>query len=210
MNGREFINFFSRSQRQALFITAGIALLGIAIFFLLLKPALGKCSALQKEISDLSGQSDQIRKDILQTRDIRDSVQSRSLERANYLKDAELVPMFGASYDVRARSILAQSAQIAKLDILTSKETPAIPLQLPTPVPAQLFNRQPIEFACSGSYAQLCEFVQAVEASFPDVILSGLLVKNREQTPLRHDITITFEWPAACEKQEAPEKGAKK
>jgi hypothetical protein len=211
MNSREFISLFSHSQRRAIFVTTGIAVAGIAILLFLLKPALARCLALQKEINDLSAQSDQIRKDILQTREIRDSVQALSLARAKYLKDAELVPMFGASYDVRAKGLLAQSAQIARLEIIAAKESPAIPLQLPKPVPGQLYNRQPVEFTCVGSYAQLCEFVQAVEASFPDVILSGLLVKSRPQSPLRHDITITFEWPAAAEKQaEPPAKGAKK
>jgi Tfp pilus assembly protein PilO len=79
------------------------------------------------------------------------------------------------------------------------KELPSVLLRLPSPVPNQIYARQPVEFIGRGSFDQIMQFVQETETTHPLTILSGLVIITQPQSSESHKAVITFEWPAKHE-----------
>ncbi len=189
--------------RQAVLITCGCFLIGVALIMLAVLPARTRLSAAQTEIARLDVAYDNMEKDLAGIAQQRAKTAAMTAERDAFLADGVIEPLLG-SFAMRGKSLVAPFAQQAGFTISSVKEDRFIALQVPKSPPDQLYGRQQVEFTGQGTYSQITAFVSFTEASLPLATLSSIIIIGQSQTPESHKAMITFEWPVKGEKRSLP------
>jgi len=198
-----FLKKLAPPLRQAILVTCGCLLLGVALIFFFVLPARARLSAARAELVQLSTTLSGMKADISGTAQQQAKTTAKAAEHDAFLATGVIEPLLG-SFAMRGKSLVDPIAQQTGFTINSVKELPFIPLQVPAPAPQQLYGRQPIEFTGLGSYAQITAFVSGTEASLPLATLSSITILSQPQTPESHKAIISFEWPVKGEKRTTP------
>ena len=188
------------SMRRSVLATAGALITAVVLIFFAVLPTRARLATIRKEIDDLNISLTKIRSDIEGTERQRSKTSALSAERDAILASGVIEPLLG-SFAMRGKTLVEPFAQATGFMIESVKELPAIPLQLPTPAPEQVYARQPVEFTGYGSYTQITAFITYTEASLPLATLSSLQIQSQQQSPEVHRAVIAFEWPTKGEKR---------
>lgn len=179
--------------------TIAVLIVGLLILFLGILPKRAASKTINAEIQSLNTHLNQMRTDIANTEKQKQLTHSAMAERDRFLASGVIEPLLG-SLAMRGKSLLDPIAQRTGFHIDSVRELSATQLQIPTKVPEQRYNRQPIEFSGQGSFAQITAFISQVEAAHPLATLSSLRILGQTTTPEIHKALITFEWPVKGEK----------
>lgn len=188
------VDFKSPTHRTALLVGVGV-LLNAALIGLMVLPLKKRMAECIKETESAVLTNDRMSSVV---RSINVKKQSVAELQAQYDTSRErgvLTPLLN-SYAMRAKRLVQPCAQQSGLAIENAVELASIPLQQPQPLEDSAFCRQPIEFTATGSYAQLTEFIAAMEREHPMSILFSLKINAQQSTPEIHKIQICYEWPA--------------
>lgn len=74
--------------------------------------------------------------------------------------------------------------------------------------PALVFERYAMEVAVVGSYANIRDFIAAVEQTNEYVCVTDIDIQGRVESPRRHRASIRMEWPVFSERKPDPAKAA--
>lgn len=189
-------------QYAVLITLGGVVGSALLVVFAIL-PTQKKMEGVRTEIRSLNETLGTMKKDISGMSEQRKKTAARLAECKAVIASGAIEPLLG-SFAMRGKSLLDPIAQKTGFTINNVRELPSIPLQVPSPPPVQLFERQPIEFSGQGSYTQITAFVSLAEASLPMTTLSGIVILSQPQSPENHKAIITFEWPAKGDKRRLP------
>lgn len=171
---------------------------GIAVIIFLILPLRERRVAAHKEVSELQRTLTTMNADIKKTDEQVNKTAQLRVKRDEWITTGTIAPYLGSLW-MGAKSLMGPVAQATGFKLEGVKDYPPILLRLPTPVPEEIYARQPIEFIGRGSFDQIIGFVQETEKKYPLTILSGLVILTQLQTPECHKAIITFEWPVKHE-----------
>ncbi len=126
-----------------------------------------------------------------------------NLDRELAIAQAELYSITNAhvitpllnSYAMRAKELLAESAEACGFAIADVRERYRVPFPTVSTAVDLYFDRIGIEVSGTGSYEAIAAFVAGAEESLPYAAVAGLAISSQRTTPLRQRATIVFEWP---------------
>jgi len=196
----ESIKNLPKATLYGLFFTLVTFAGSVAIFFLLILPLRERSVTIQKEIADLHTTLSLMKADIKVAEEEAKKTSDLKAKLDHLLATGMLKPdPISHSLRMGAKSLMMPLLEKAGFKLENLKELSPVLLQLPSPVPNQIYARQPIEFVGSGSFDQIMKFVQETEETYPLTILSSLVIVNQAQSPEIHKAIITFEWPTKHE-----------
>lgn len=188
------LNLESPLHKALLMIGVGIALSAAFIYFMIL-PLKSRIAECIRSTDDTIAANDRMNSVIRTTNEKKGHVAELQKQHDELQQEGILTPLLN-SYAMRAKLLVQPYAQQSGLTIENVRELPPIPLQQPQPLKNSAFFRQPIDFAASGSYSQLTDFIALMEKELPMSILSSLTITAQARSPEIHNIQISFEWPA--------------
>jgi hypothetical protein len=197
------VDAIKKIPKPLLFTSAvtGISILGgIAVVAFLILPLRARSVTASTEVSQLESTLATMRADIKRSEEIKKQKALSKGELDQLVSTGTLKPEeLSNSMRMGAKSLLTPLAQKTDFKLENVKEYPSILLRLPTPVPQDIYARQPIECVGQGSFHEIMCFIQETEKTYPLTILSGLVILSQPQTPECHKAVITFEWPVKHE-----------
>lgn len=188
------VNLKSPAHKTALVAGLGILINAVLIWVVIL-PLQRHMAECVKSTDETIAANDRMSAVVRTTNEKKESVAALQAQYDHLRELGVLTPLLN-SYAMRAKRLVQSCAEQSGLDIENVVELPSLPLQQPQPLKDSAFCRQPIEFTASGSYAQLTEFIAAMEKEHPMSILFSLRVAAQQRTPEVHKIQICYEWPA--------------
>jgi Tfp pilus assembly protein PilO len=187
------------SAQRSISITAGAVALSFLIVFLAILPMRKQTQRVLENNKVLNQTLSQMLRDVANIETLKAQTAATNAQMQALLAQGVIEPLLG-SIAMRGKALLDPLAQATGFRIDTVRELPPLPLQLPKPPPEQTYARQPVEFTGQGSYEQITAFIAKAEKAQPLLTLSSLLILCQQQTPERHKVIITFEWPVKGEK----------
>ncbi len=195
-------------MKRSIMITVVAIVVTAALFFLAVLPSRKRIQAIRVEIASLNDTIAKTQSEIAGTEQQKNRTSAATAKLDTLTATGVIEPLLG-SFAMRGKNLLAPLAQETGFTIDSVRELAPLPLQVPKPVPEQLYARQPIEFTGHGSYDQITAFITQVEAAHTLTTLSGLLILSQPLKPETHLAQITFEWPTKGEKRVPPAKPGK-
>jgi len=168
----------------------------VALVFLIILPLRARSVTVKKEVGELQKTLSVMRADV-KTADEEAEKTAELKAMRDHVENTGMLKPDPVSRSLRmgAKSLMMPLAVKVGFKLESVKDLPAVLLRLPTPIPSQIYARQPVEFVGRGSFDQIMQFIQETEATYPLTILSGLVIITQPQFPEIHKAVITFEWP---------------
>lgn len=186
--------FFGNSKRRAAALTIGFLLIAAALWQFLVVPQQDVLTKAQEEANTRRGKQDAMEQ-LIRRKPLTDrTVATLEEQMASLEAEGYLTPLLN-SYAMRCKALLDPIIEKTGLSLTQFSDHSQRMLQVPkVGAPEQLQARQLITCIGEGSYLQLLETVEAVEARYPLAVLAGLrLVPTAD--PQRHAVQMIWEWP---------------
>lgn len=197
----DILNKVAPNKRLSTFIAiGGIVLVGL-IIGLWIMPQADKLTAMDEELFSVAARSRTMQAQIRQTETIQKDYQQALITLTTYSKQGIITPLLN-SYAMRVKSMLDPLATKHTLAITHVRESLRITLPIPpkTPVPKQLYVRQPVECQGIGTFMNLVKFIADIEKTYPLTVLTGISVSAQDKDPINQTFTLTLEWPCLGER----------
>ena len=168
----------------------------IAIIVLLILPLRESNTTVRKEVAELQKTLSVMKADLMKADEEAEKTAELTASLDYFVNTGMLKPdPISRSLRMGAKSLMMPLAEKVGFKLENVKELPSVLLRLPSPIPNQIYARQPVEFIGRGSFNQIMQFIQETETTYPLTILSGLVIVTQYQTPEIHKAVVTLEWP---------------
>jgi hypothetical protein len=196
----ESIKNLPKPTLYALIFTVASIAGSVAIVMLLLLPLRERSVTVHTEVAELQKTLSLMKADVKKADEDAEKNAELKATRDHFVNTGMLKPdPISNSLRMGAKSLMMPIAMKVGFKLENVKELPSVLLRLPSPIPGQLYARQPVEFIGRGSFDQIIQFVQETETAYPLTILSGLVIITQPQSSESHKAVITFEWPTKHE-----------
>jgi len=168
----------------------------IAIIVLLILPLRESNTTVRKEVAELQKTLSVMKADLMKADEEAEKTAELTASLDYFVNTGMLKPdPISRSLRMGAKSLMMPLAEKVGFKLENVKELPSVLLRLPSPIPNQIYARQPVEFIGRGSFNQIMQFIQETETTYPLTILSGLVIVTQYQSPEIHKAVVTLEWP---------------
>jgi len=168
----------------------------IAIIVLLILPLRESNTTVRKEVAELQKTLSVMKADLMKADEEAEKTAELTASLDYFVNTGMLKPdPISRSLRMGAKSLMMPLAEKVGFKLENVKELPSVLLRLPSPIPNQIYARQPVEFIGRGSFDQIMQFIQETETTYPLTILSGLVIVTQYQSPEIHKAVVTLEWP---------------
>ncbi len=191
-----------KQTRISIIVTGCVSVLCVAVFFLLLKPALAEVDSTAAQLKTTEEEFEKLYRNISSLTRLRDATERQEERLTSLNENGVLIPLAN-SLDMRAMFLVEPIAKECGvlLDGGSVKSHQTMPIKATQPPEGILYARQPIEISGSGSYSSIVKLVSAIEDRLPMATLSSMRILARNETPETHSVTLCIEWPVTVERK---------
>ncbi len=204
----EFMQNMAPNAKRSFFVTFGLAVAAVGIYFFAVEPGEADYKKAQKRLADAKDALNKMTMDFSGVSTVKNRL-DEDYKAMEPIRNALLVPLRG-SYKMAALAQVEPLMLDAGLTAIKPDDAPfrALPL-VNNAVPEQLYGRAAVKFTARGSYQAAISFLLKLERDLPLVSLQAIEI-TAQQDPDNQAIMFILEWPTLGKKTTNEGKVAKK